>query len=87
MTPSIPLLPWIPLTAFTGAAYAKYNSIFERLQADLPQLVDRLGAVREVVFSDNVAEFSIIRDTPDGGQRYLMYIIRGEDGIWRIDGM
>ena len=75
------------LTAFTGAAYDKYNAIFTQLQPSLASIVDQLGEIREVTFGMDLAEFSIVRDTSEGSQRFMLYMIRAEDGIWRIDGM
>lgn len=75
------------MTAFTGAAYDKYNAIFNQLQPTLATVVDQLGEVREINFGMDLAEFSLVRDTSEGPQRFLIYLIRAEDGIWRIDGM
>jgi hypothetical protein len=75
------------LTAFTGSAYEKYNTIFTQLQPSLASLVDQLGILQEVTFNMDLAEFSFIRNTPDGPQKFMLYMIRAEDGIWRIDGM
>jgi hypothetical protein len=75
------------LTAFTGSAYDKYNTIFTQLQPSLPLVIDQLGVVQDVTFNMDMAEFSIVRNTPDGARRFMIYLIRAEDGIWRIDGM
>lgn len=75
------------LTAFTGSAYDKYSAIFAQLQPSLTSIVDQLGDVQEVTFNMDLAEFTIARNTPDGPVRFLVYLIRSEDGIWRIDGM
>jgi len=75
------------LSAFTGAAHDKYEAIFAQLQPTLPSLVDQLGEVSEINFGIDLAELSIMRNTPDGPVRFLLYMIRAEDGIWRIDGM
>jgi hypothetical protein len=75
------------LTAFTGSAYEKYNAIFTQLQPSLASLVDQLGELQEVTFNMDLAEFSFVRTTPDGPQKFMLYMIRAEDGIWRIDGM
>ena len=75
------------LTAFTGSAYDKYSAILSRLQPTLPSIVDQLGELREVTFSADLAEMSVVRNTPSGPLRFLLYLIRAEDGIWRIDGM
>jgi hypothetical protein len=75
------------LTAFTGSAYEKYNAIFTQLQPSLASLVEQLGELREVTFNMDLAEFGFVRSTPDGAQKFMLYMIRAEDGIWRIDGM
>ena len=75
------------LTAVTGSAYEKYRAIFTELQPTLASVVDRLGEIREMNFGADLAELGIVRDTPEGPQRFMLYMIRAEDGIWRIDGM
>jgi hypothetical protein len=75
------------LTAFTGSAYEKYNAIFTQLQPSLGTVLDQLGELQEVTFNMDMAEFSFVRSTADGPQRFMLYMIRAEDGIWRIDGM
>ena len=75
------------LTAMTDAVYDKYSAVFQALQPDLRTIVDQLGSVEDVTFGMDMAEYSIVRDTADGPQRFLIYLIRGADGIWRIEGM
>jgi hypothetical protein len=75
------------LAAFTGSAYERYDAIFAKLQPALPAIVDQLGEVRDVTFAMDVAEIDVVRNAPGGPQRFLLYLIRAEDGIWRIDGM
>ncbi|HEX6795141.1 MAG TPA: Ig-like domain-containing protein [Casimicrobiaceae bacterium] len=75
------------LTAFTGSAYQKYNEIFTELQQSLPQIVDQLGEVVEMTFNGDVGELTIVQNTPEGPMTFLIYMLRSEDGIWRIDGM
>jgi hypothetical protein len=75
------------LTAFTGSVYDKYNEIFTQLQPSLAEIVDQLGEVEELTFNGEVGELTIVQNTPDGPQTFLIYMLRSEDGIWRIDGM
>ncbi|HEY2818021.1 MAG TPA: Ig-like domain-containing protein [Casimicrobiaceae bacterium] len=75
------------LTAVTDPVHDKYNAIFQALQPDLRTIVDQLGSVEDVTFGMDIAEYSIVRDTADGPQRFFIYLIRGADGIWRIEGM
>ena len=66
---------------------ARYSAVFEQLRASLPSIVDRIGEIRESTMNLDLAEFAVVRSTPQGPRRFLIYLIRGEDGIWRIDGM
>ena len=75
------------LTAVTDNVYEKYSSVFQALQSDLRTIVDQLGTLEDVTFGMDIAEYSIVRDTPNGPQRFMIYLIRGDDGIWRIEGM
>lgn len=75
------------LTTFTGSAHDKYDEIFSALQPSLADIVDQLGAVTEITFNMDIAEITLERDTPDGPQRFMIYLVRSEDGIWRIDDM
>jgi hypothetical protein len=75
------------LTAFTASAYEKYAGIFSQLQPDLATLVGQVGTLAGMTFGMDIAELNVVRDTPDGPQQFMVYLIRSEDGIWRIDGM
>lgn len=75
------------LTAFTASAYEKYAGIFSQLQPDLATLVGQVGTLAGMTFGMDIAELNVVRDTPEGPQQFMVYLIRSEDGIWRIDGM
>jgi hypothetical protein len=34
-----------------------------------------------------MAELTLVRTSADASQKFMIYLIRSEDGIWRIDGM
>ena len=46
-----------------------------------------LGTLQPNWFGVDRAEYFVIRDTPDGKVGFLIDFIRGEDGVWRIEGM
>jgi PKD repeat protein len=75
------------LTAFTGSVNQKYRTVFTALGLSLPSIVDQLGAIQDGMISSGFAEYSIVRNLPNGQQAFLIYFIRGEDGVWRIDAM
>jgi hypothetical protein len=72
---------------FTGSRQDKYREIFTLLQADLAGAVDELGELSSSNISSNYAELVITRNENGVDYAYLVYLIRSEDGVWRIDGM
>jgi len=75
------------LTAFTVSVNQKYRTVFAALGPSLSSVVDQLGAIQDGMISSEFAEYSIVRNLPDGQQAFLIYFIRGADGVWRIDAM
>jgi hypothetical protein len=74
------------LTAVTGTSNAKFTDIFNALAPDLATIVDQLGTIKTVLFDMNVMEILVERGgaTP---QTFIINLLRGEDGIWRIEDM
>lgn len=75
------------LTAFTGSAQERFNDVFTQLQPDLATIIDQLGTITEITFNLDMAELTLVRTGADASQKFMIYLIRSEDGIWRIDGM
>lgn len=76
------------VASFTASAREQYRGTFEAIgRANLASVVDRLGSIDGGTISERFAEYVLIRSKPEGPQVYLVYLIRGEDGVWRIDGM
>ncbi len=75
------------LNAFTGSMRDKYQAIFTSLQPNLATIVDQLGALQYITVTGEIAELAVVRNGTNGPQTFQIYLIRSEDGIWRIDGM
>ena len=75
------------LNALTFSIYAQYQTRFSAPGINLSAAIDQLGTIRQVNVSDQLGEFVIVRNTPDGPVGYMIYFILAEDGIWRIDSM
>jgi hypothetical protein len=75
------------LRLFTGNAAARYASVFSALGSSLSSVAQQLGKPINGAGGEEWSELTILRSTPNGDQAFMMYIIRGEDGIWRIDSM
>lgn len=72
------------LQCFTLDAAAQYRPAFQELSDRLPQVADQLGTIVDGQLSNNLAEYLISRDTPTGRRGFLIYLIRGGDGLWRL---
>jgi hypothetical protein len=75
------------LNLFFGHSKATYEDIFNRLGSDLPTMANQLGAVHGITISPTTAELVITRDVAGTKQTFMIYLMRGEDGIWRIESM
>jgi len=75
------------LRLFTGNAGARYSSVFAALGATLPSVAQQLGNPIAGAGTATWGELSILRSTTNGDRVFMLYMIRGEDGIWRIDSM
>ncbi len=75
------------LNAVTGGVQDKYRALFASLQPDLAAIVGQLGTIQRITVTEELAEISIMRNSTNGPQTFQIYLIRSEDGIWRVDGM
>ena len=75
------------LNAFTGDSKAKYLGIFNSLGATLPSIAAQLGTISSIVVTGDFAELTLVRTTSKGNQSFLIYLIKGDDGIWRVETM
>jgi hypothetical protein len=79
--------PMSALRCFTGDVQANYAEVFGALGASLPTVAAQLGTLIDGVASEDSTELTIVRDTPTGAQAFMIHLIRGGDGIWRIESM
>lgn len=75
------------LTAVSGSLRDKYLRILTTLKPNLATIVDHLGTLQSGAIGGDIAEYAAVRDTPTGKRTFLIYFLRGEDALWRIDGM
>jgi hypothetical protein len=75
------------LTAFSGNTREKYRAVFNEIGTNLPAVAEALGILNSGQLTTNWAEYLLTRDEADGPHAYLVYFMRCEDGVWRIDGM
>ena len=75
------------LNTVTSSIYDRFQTLFNANSANLPTIVNSLGTIQQVKASGDFAELLIMRNSPTGPVGYFVYLIRAEDGIWRIDSM
>lgn len=75
------------LKLFAGSAQERYGEVFTTLAGTLPQVVTQLGDLVNGVISESWAELTIARGPTGSKQAFMIYLVRGEDGLWRIDSM
>jgi Bacterial Ig-like domain (group 3)/Glucodextranase, domain B len=75
------------MTLFAGTAATKYQDAFNLLSADLSTIVDQLGTVKNIQFGEGIAQVTVVRTTGVLEESYVVHLVRGGDGIWRIESM
>ena len=75
------------LNLFFGTAREKYDDIFTKLGTDLALFAGQLGNIASVTALNDAAEVTISRDVAGVKQVFLIYLMLGEDGVWRIESM
>ncbi len=75
------------LRMFVGDVQARYAQVFADLAVPLPEVAAQLGTPIDGVVAEDWAELTLLRPTADGDQLYMLYLIRGGDGLWRVEGM
>lgn len=79
------------LAYFTSTTRNKYNTLFTAIDAagttNLATVVNQLGTVQDGRIGDRYAEYLIVRNVSGVPTGFFMYLIRGQDGVWRIEGM
>jgi uncharacterized repeat protein (TIGR01451 family) len=74
------------LNALTSGVFDKYSSVFNTL-SNLTSVVSQLGTIQQGTIGDDLAEYLIQQNTSGGSAGFLIYLMLGDDGIWRIDAM
>ena len=75
------------LNSVTASMQVQYGRVFTTLQADLATIVRQLGTIQWITVTGELTELAIVRNGVNAPETFQVYLIRSEDGIWRIDGM
>lgn len=74
------------VSAFTRTVREKYRAAFTEIGSGLAAIVDGFGVISGASINANVAELIIVKTTAQGDVAIPVILVRGADGIWRIDG-
>ncbi len=72
---------------FVGDARNRYAQVLADLDLPLPAVAAQLGTPIDGVVAEDWAELTLLRPTADGDRLFMVYLIRGGDGLWRVEGM
>ena len=75
------------LSAFVGGARERYASVFADLGTALSTIASQLGTLSNISLNEDIAELTVARPVGSDTQLFMIYLIRGNDGIWRIETM
>jgi hypothetical protein len=75
------------LRSFTGDARGRYGNLIGALSGTPSQVAAQLGTLVDGVISLDAAELTLARDVAGTTQLFMIYLIRGRDGVWRIESM
>ena len=75
------------LKLFFSHAQVKYGEIFTALGTTLATAAGQFGALAVTTADEEHAEIGVVRTTDGIERSYLIYLLRGEDGVWRLESM
>ena len=75
------------LHLFTADAQDRYADVFATLGSGIVAVAPQLRRIVDGVVGEDIAELTHLRDTPNGPALFMIYLVRGRDGLWRIETM
>lgn len=64
-----------------------FRPVFQSLGSGLADVIDQLGGIAGGSIGDDLALYTVVRDENGVPMGYPVYMVRGNDGIWRIGQM
>ena len=74
-------------TYFNKSAKDRYVPVFSILLPDMANIIESYSELRRISVSDGLGEYAVMRVQHGEKRLYLIYFLRGFDGVWRIDSM
>jgi hypothetical protein len=64
-----------------------YQDFFTQIGSNLASVAGQLGQLRGGSITGSHAELVVVRTTADGPTAFIIHVIRGADGVWRVESM
>lgn len=75
------------LQLMTPAGKKKYRRVFEGLAADMETIIQDFSRPERMSASSSIGEYAVVRLENGRRQIFLVYFVKGTDGVWRLDTM
>ena len=69
------------------SAVSIYQPVFATLNGSFSDIIASFGSFSATTIADSFAEYAVTRTSNGSKQVFLIYFVRGNDGIWRVDSM
>lgn len=69
------------------AAKRKYLPVFSALLPQMPQIIASYSPLRRVSIGETIGEYAVNRSYNGQNRLYLVYFLKDQDGVWRLDAM
>ena len=75
------------LKYFGTQAQAIYGPVFDALLTDLPQIIPTWSPLLPGSLSASIGEYAVVTTSSGTRQMFLIYFLKGSDGVWRLESM
>ena len=75
------------MTYLNSQAQAKYGPVFDSLMPIFAQIVSDQSPLLRSSLSDSIGEYGVVTSNPNGNHVFLIYFLKGTDGVWRLESM
>jgi hypothetical protein len=75
------------LSYLNAGAQQKYQPVFQRLLPQMPAIIASYSPLERTSITEDIGEYGVVRPYNGGNHLYLIYFLKGADGVWRLDSM
>ena len=75
------------MTYLNSQAQTKYGPVFDSLMPIFAQIVSDQSPLLRSSLSDSIGEYGVVTSNANGNHVFLIYFLKGTDGVWRLESM